>query len=176
MEQTIRSIKIYQGRSLKLRVDTVDLPNKKYANREIVEHPNAVSIIAKTDDGNYVFVRQYRKAIESDLLELPAGKIERNEDIDMAAHRELKEETGYVANQMDYLGSMYPSPWLSDQIIYVYFASELTLKERDLDEDEYIDVEVLSKEEVEKYLVNNELFDGKTMTSLLYYKNLKGEL
>lgn len=176
MEQTIRSNKIYQGKSLNLRVDTVELPNKKYANREIVEHPNAVSIIAKTDTGDYVFVKQYRKAIESDLLELPAGKIERNEDIDNAAHRELREETGFEAGKMEFLGSMYPSPWLSDQIIYVYIATELILKERDLDEDEYIDVEILSKNKVEEYLKSNLLFDCKTMTSLLYYKNLKGEL
>lgn len=176
MEQTIRSNRVYNGKSLNLRVDTVELPNKKYANREIVEHPNAVSIIAKTNDNKYVFVKQYRKAIEQDLLELPAGKIERNEDIEAAAYRELREETGYVAETMEFVGSMYPSPWLSDQTIYVYLASGLELHERDLDEDEYIDVILLDEKGVKEYIDNNILFDSKTMTSLLYYKYMKGEL
>lgn len=98
-EKTMKSEKIYEGKILSVRVDMVELPDKKYSKREIVEHPGAVAIVALTDDNEIVLVKQFRKATETVLFEIPAGKLEINEQPEECAIRELKEETGLEAKK-----------------------------------------------------------------------------
>src|SRR5690554_4052188 len=109
-EKTMKSDKLYEGKLLNLRVDTVELPDKKYSKREVVEHPGGVGIVPITEDNCIILVKQYRKAIEKFLLEIPAGKLELNEEPRETALRELKEETGYEANKLEYLLDFYTSP------------------------------------------------------------------
>ena len=106
-EKTMKSERIYEGKILNLRVDTVELPDKKYSKREIVEHPGAVAIIAITKDKKLVMVKQYRKAVEDFLWEIPAGKLEVNEEPKETAIRELREETGYEAKKLSYITEFY---------------------------------------------------------------------
>src|SRR5690606_33541820 len=97
-EKTVASEKIFDGKIISLRVDDVELPDGKPAKRELIDQPGAVAVIAITDEGKLVLVEQYRKALNRSIIEIPAGKIEPGEDIEVTALRELEEETGYGAN------------------------------------------------------------------------------
>ena len=167
----MKSEKIYEGRILTLRVDTVELPNKKYSKREIVEHSGGVAIVAITDQGEVVLVRQYRKALEDFLLELPAGKLEYDEDPLECAIRELKEETGYSSENIELLCETYPSPGFSKEKIYIYLARDLQQGDQQLDEGEYLEVEKLDIKKVFHMVNTNELTDGKTITGILMAQN-----
>src|SRR5690554_6437355 len=116
-EKTMKSDKLYEGKMLNLRVDTVELPDKKYSKREIVEHPGGVAVIPIVDNDSLILVKQYRKAVEKFLLEIPAGKVEINEEPRVTAIRELKEETGYSTDKMEYLMEFYTSPGFTNEKI-----------------------------------------------------------
>lgn len=167
----MKSEKIYEGRILTLRVDTVELPNKKYSKREIVEHSGGVAIVPLTDEGEIVLVRQYRKALEDFLLEVPAGKLEYGEDPLECAIRELKEETGYTSENIELLCETYPSPGFSKEKIYIYLARNLREGEAQLDEGEYLEVEKLNIDKVLTMVKTNQLTDGKTITGILMAQN-----
>ena len=107
-ETTVSSDLIYTGKTLQLRVDTVEVPNKGYQKREIIEHKGVVAIVAITNDNKIVLVKQYRKAVEKELFELPAGKMETGETPLDCAIRELKEETGYRADSLKLIHKYYP--------------------------------------------------------------------
>ena len=109
-EVTVKSDKIYEGKVINLKVDTVELPDKRYSKREIVEHSGGVGIIAITEEDNIVLVKQYRKAIGKTILEIPAGKLELMEEPKGTAKRELEEETGYISDELKYLTEFYPTP------------------------------------------------------------------
>ena len=114
-ETTVSSDLIYIGKNIQLRVDTVEVPNKGYKKREIIEHKGAVGIVAITNEKKIVLVKQYRKAIEKELYELPAGKMEIGETPLECAIRELKEETGYSTDNMKLIHKFYPTPGFSNQ-------------------------------------------------------------
>ena len=133
IEKTMKSERIYDGKILNLRVDTVELPDKKYSKREIVEHPGAVAIIAVNEMNELIIIRQYRKAIDRVLLEIPAGKLELNEEPIESAKRELKEETGYIADKIEYVMEFYTSPGFSNEKIYLFLAQGLNEGEQELD-------------------------------------------
>ena len=137
-EKTISSDRVYTGKTISLRVDTVEIPNRGYKKREIVEHNGAVGIIAITPENKVVLVKQYRKAIEKELWEIPAGKIEPGENPKESAIRELKEETGYSAQSMKLLHKFYTSAGFSNQKIYIYLAENLTPGKQNFDDDEFI--------------------------------------
>ncbi|NLJ97918.1 MAG: NUDIX hydrolase [Tissierellia bacterium] len=166
-EKTMKTDKIYEGKMVNLRIDTVELPDKKYSKREIVEHPGSVGIIPITDDGSMVLVRQFRKPIEKNLLEIPAGKIEINEEPKETALRELSEETGYMANKMEYLFEFYTSPGFSDEKIYLFLATDLLKGEANPENDEYIEVEKLKIEDLVDMVEKGEINDSKTIISIL---------
>ena len=140
-EKTMKSDKLYEGKLLNLRVDTVELPNKKYSKREVVEHPGGVAVIPITEDNCIVLVKQYRKAVERFLLEIPAGKLELNEEPRQTAQRELKEETGFEARKLEYLLEFYTSPGFSNEKIYLFLASDLIEGETNPDAGEFVEVE-----------------------------------
>ncbi len=109
-EKTVDSRLIYEGRIIRVKEDTVRLHNGNLAKRELVEHPGGVGVVAYTPEGNIIFVRQFRKPYEEEVLEIPAGKLEPGEDHGLCGRRELEEETGFQAQRFDYLGGFYPSP------------------------------------------------------------------
>ena len=140
-EKKLSSEKIFDGRILHIRRDTVELPDGAQSTREVVDHPGGVCVLALDDEGRVLLVRQFRYPYEKVLTEIPAGKLEYGEDPEKAALRELREETGAVPGKFRSLGELYPSPGYCGEIIRLYLAQELTFGETALDEDEFLDVE-----------------------------------
>lgn len=171
-EQTISSDKVYTGRVISLRVDTVEVPQKGYKKREIVEHPGAVAIVAITPDKKIVLVKQFRKAIEKAIWEIPAGKLEQCENPKDCAMRELEEETGYIAKNLKLIHKFYTSAGFSNQKIFIYLATELEKGNQKLEDGEFLDVYEIELNEVYDMLEKNEIEDAKTSIGLLLIKQL----
>jgi len=165
-EKTLRSEKKYNGKVLNLRVDTIKTFEGGESTREIIEHPGAVAIIAITNDNKIVMVKQYRKPVEEALLEIPAGKIEKDEEHSKTARRELKEETGYDAEHIELLFSYYSSPGISTEKIYLYLAKQLTSGETDFDDNEHIDTEEYSIGDLLEMINCGDIKDGKTIIGI----------
>ena len=171
-ETTVSSDLIYTGKTIQLRVDTVEVPNRGYQKREIIEHKGAVAILAITKENKVVLVKQFRKAIEQEIYELPAGKIEIGETPLDCAYRELKEETGYSANSMKLIHKYYPTPGFSNQLVFIYLAKDLIPGEKQLEEDEFLEVYEVDLETAYKMVYENEICDSKTVIGLLLSKEL----
>lgn len=168
-EDTISSERIYEGKILNLRRDIVHVHSGQESFREIVEHNGGVAIAAVTKEGKMVLVRQYRKAAGKVLLEVPAGKIEKGEEdhLLLAAVRELKEETGYTAGQMTFMNFFYTSVGYSTEIIYLYFAENLSPGETNFDEHEAIETEEYGIEELKEMIGAGAICDAKTISAIL---------
>lgn len=162
-EKTMKSERIYDGKILNLRVDTVELPNKKYSKREVVEYSGAVGIVAINDKNEIVLVKQYRKPIEKFLLEIPAGKLEINEEPRETALRELKEETGYTTNNLEYLLEFYPSPGMATSKIHIFLARDLVPGESDEDDGEFLEVIHMDLDELIRKINRGDILDSKTL-------------
>ena len=167
-EKTMKSEKIYEGKIINLRVDTVELPDKKYSKREIVEHPGSVAIVAINNEGDMILVKQFRKAVEKNLLEIPAGKIEINEEPRETALRELYEETGYSAKKIDYLFEFYTSPGFSNEKMYLFLATELVEGKAEPENGEYIEIEKINIEDLMDMILRGEITDSKTIIGIYY--------
>lgn len=165
-EKRIASTRVFEGRVIKVRVDDVALPTGKRVTREVIEHPGAVAVIAIRKDRSVVMVRQYRHAAGKVLLEIPAGKLDKNEDPDSCASRELVEETGYKAAVIRKLASVYTTPGFTDEIIHIYLAEDLSQAEQNTDEDEFIDIEYYSPEQLKELIKAGHIEDAKTMLGL----------
>lgn len=166
-EKTMKTDKLYEGKIINLRVDTVELPDKKYSKREIVEHPGSVGIIAIIDD-SLLMVRQFRKAVEKNLLEIPAGKMEINEEPRETALRELHEETGYRAERIEYLCEFYTSPGFTDEKIYLFLASDLVQEDLEVETNEYIELEKIKIDELMEMVEKGEITDSKTIIGIFH--------
>lgn len=170
-EKRVNSRKIYDGAILNVRVDTVTA-KKGHAHREIIEHNGAVAAVALTEDDRVIMVRQYRYAVDDVVLELPAGKIDRGEtDPEAAMVRELKEETGYTAGSVKYLGCISPSVAYTEEVIHLYLMTELTEGEQSLDEDEALEVELMPFDEVCEMAASGKLIDAKTIAGVFMAKH-----
>ncbi|MEH7414812.1 NUDIX hydrolase [Neobacillus drentensis] len=169
-EKTIKSEEIFSGKIISLHLQDVELPNGKHSKREIIKHPGAVAIIAVTHENKVVMVEQYRKALERTIVEIPAGKLEKGEEPEICARRELEEETGYECSSLELLTSFYTSPGFADEIVHVYVAKGLTKKEdaAALDEDEFVNLEELTLEEALGYVKEQKIFDAKTIFAVQY--------
>jgi len=174
-EKTIRTKPIFNGNIIDVQVDDVLLPDGKTSTREIVKHPGAVALIPVTDDGKIIFVEQYRKPLERTIIEIPAGKIEKDEAPDVTAIRELEEETGYTTDKVEYITSFYTSPGFANEIIHIYFSDQLNQLQEKVqgDEDEFVEIHLLTLEEAENYVTEQKIYDAKTMYAITYLK-LKG--
>lgn len=171
-EKTTKTEKIFDGKIISVQVDDVLLPDGNKSKREIVKHPGAVAIIPVTSDGKIIFVEQYRKPLERSIIEIPAGKIEPNEDPTVTAIRELEEETGYTTKSIQHISSFYTSPGFADELIHLYYTEELIQLEEMVqgDEDEFIQLMTLTLEEAEQYIVEKKIYDAKTMLAIQYVK------
>ncbi|MCK4476825.1 MAG: NUDIX hydrolase [Methanophagales archaeon] len=166
-EKTIESEQIYNGKVVQLRVDTVSLPDGRTKKREIVVHPGAAAIVALMNDGEdkeVLLVEQYRKAVESKTLEIPAGTLEEGESPEECARRELIEETGFQASKMDTLTEFYPSPGFSSEIIHILKASGLR-KVSDVEAE--LPIRFVRLSELLMKIRNGEIKDGKTVIGVL---------
>ena len=167
-EKTLKCSNIYQGKILDLQELLVDLPNGKTAKREIVRHSGAVAIIAYKDKNTVLLVEQYRKAVEKTILEVPAGKIEKGEDILLCGMRELEEETGYKSDKFTYLGKIITSPGFCDELIYIYKAENLYKGNDTLgDEDEFINIHEINTGDIKKMIKEGIIEDAKTICAFM---------
>lgn len=173
MEETVDSRIIYEGRIIRVKEDTVRLHNGNLAKRELVEHPGGVGIVAYTPEGTIIFVRQFRKPYEEEVLEIPAGKLEPGEDHCLCGKRELEEETGFQAQQFMYLGGFYPSPGYCGEVIHLYYADGLTPGKTHPDPDEFVDVLEFSPEQVEHMIQIGEIKDMKTIVGYFLSKKVR---
>ena len=167
-ERQTASELIFDGKILHLYRDDIALPDGKPAERELIRHIGAVCVIPVTDDGLVVMERQYRYPVDEVILEIPAGKLDtKDEDHEEAARRELEEETGYHAKELIPLGKFYPACAYSDETIWMYLAKGLEKGNRHLDEDEFLDVELIPLQDLVKQVLAGEIPDAKTQIAIL---------
>lgn len=156
----------YQGRAFSIRRDQVRLPDGRAASLDIVEHVGSVVILPLDDDGRLLFVRQYRHAARLDLLELPAGTLNGDEAPDTCARREVREETGMAAGQLEYLGGFYLAPGYSTEYMHVYLATGLYADPLEADADEFLSVEKVPVQEALGLPAKGLLPDAKSLAAL----------
>ena len=174
METTVESRVEFEGRILRVRVDKVRLPDGRVTSREIAEHGASVCIVPVDSQGNVLLVRQYRKPVEDQLLEVPAGGVEPGESPLEAAVRELQEEVGFAAREIQLLSSFWISPGWCTEFMSAYLATELEPASLPADYDENIAVVPVPLSEVEGLMRSGEIKDLKSIASLLLAVKLLG--
>ncbi len=172
-EKTLKTDVIYEGKIITVHVDDVELPDGTKAKREIVEHSGGVCVAALTDNDELLFVRQYRYPYKRELLELPAGKLEKGENPLEAGIRELEEECGVIAEKVFSLGTLYPTVAYCSEIIYLYGAVGLRSTEQHLDMGEFLSVEKKPLDEAVRMVMDGEISDSKTVALVLKIAKLK---
>ncbi len=168
MEKTLSSQLIYDGRALKLRVDTVQMPSGKETTREVVEHDNCVAIIAIADD-NVLLVKQFRQAVGKELLEIPAGGIESGEDPVATVRRELQEETGYLPRKVERLGGFYSTPGYCTEYLYLYLATDLIPSQLYAEDTESIKLDKVPISQISSLITSGSICDAKSIAGLLTF-------
>lgn len=171
-ETLVRHINGYNGLITNTTLDRVMLQNGEHTLREVVEHPGGVTVIPIDDEGYVYCVRQFRYPMLEHLLEVPAGKLEKEEEPLQCAERELSEETGISASEFTYLGKVYPSPGFCREILYIYMATGLTFGAPHPDRNEFLDVEKVHIDELVRLVMNNDITDAKTVIAVLKAKNI----
>lgn len=166
-EKTIETAQIFDGKVVKLFVDKAQLENGEVVTREVIKHPGGVCVVPLDENGNVLFVRQYRYPHHQVMLEIPAGKLEWGESHHDCGLRELREETGCTCDRYTYLGSLVPTPAYCGEIIHMYLAEGLHYGAQDLDEDEFLDIERIPLQKAAEMVMNNEIPDAKTQLAIL---------
>jgi ADP-ribose pyrophosphatase len=165
MPKTIASELFYEGRIFDLRIDTIREGDIEY-KREVVVHRGSAVIVPVFEDGTVALVRQYRHAAEKYLLEIPAGSLERDEDPKTCAHRELEEEIGYKAENLELISEFYVSPGFLTEKMFVFLANGLTKTKQNLEIDELIEIERLPLSKALALIHNGQIEDAKTIIGL----------
>ncbi len=171
-EVTLSTEPIFDGKVIRVQVDTVRLPNGETGKREIVRHNGAVAVLAIHND-RMIVVDQYRQPLGRTQIEIPAGKLEPGEDPADAIARELKEETGYTAKELKLLYSFYTSPGFADELIHLYLADELEQGEAQLDEDEFLEMSAITLEEAYEQIRTGRISDAKTIMAVQAWHLIK---
>ncbi len=165
--------KILQAHIFTAYRDEVVLEHGKPTYREYIDRGDGASAILPVDnDGNLIFVRQYRHGARELILEIPAGMLEKDEDPKIAALRELEEETGHKANDIFYMTKMYGLVGFCNEIIYIYYAKNLEITAQNLDPDEFVTIEKYSLEQAMVMIFSGEIVDSKTMIAVMMYNEL----
>ena len=166
-EKTLKDTTVFDGHLIRVHVDDVELDNGMVAKREIVSHPGGVSVAILTEKNELLFVKQFRCPYQEELLELPAGKLEKGEDPFEAVKREQMEETGTTGENYISLGNLYPSPGYCGEIIRIWACRVAQKGEMHLDEDEFLEVERIPLDKAVEMVLNNEIPDSKTQVGIL---------
>lgn len=172
-ETQLESELVYDGGFIKVRKDRARMPDGSVSTREYIEHPGAVAVLAELPDGKLLMERQFRYAARREFIEIPAGKIDHQEDILRTAQRELLEETGYVASEWMHLTTAWPCIGYADERIEYFLARGLEHKGRQLDDGEFLDVFELALEEALEWVRQGRINDGKTIVGLFWLEKLR---
>ncbi len=168
-EKTLKSRSIFKGRAFNVRVDTVIDASGEETTREIVEHTECVAVVPVDTNGEILLVRQYRKAIEKELLEIPAGGIEPGEDPESAVKRELQEEIGYLPGRVEKLGGYYSSPGFCTEFLYLYLAQDLSVSQLYAEDTLAIHIVRVKPNQIRRLIRSGEICDSKSVAGLLQY-------
>ncbi len=166
-EKTIDSTGVFNGKFINLKVDRVELPDGKESSREVVFHPGAAVVAALTEQNEIVLIRQFRYAVGEVLWELPAGKLEKDEDPLECAKRELAEETGFGAREWQCLSVFFTTPGFSNEVLYLYLASDLYQDQREADSEEFIELHKIPYSKALSMVMSGEIKDAKTIIGIL---------
>lgn len=172
-EQTEETQGIFSGKIISVHTDTVTLVDGTEAQREVVDHPGGVAVVGLTENNEVLMVRQFRYPYKEIIYEIPAGKLEKGEDIRQAGIREFHEECGAEAQNFEALGEIYPTPGYCSEIIHLFYATDLTFTQQELDDDEYLDVIKMPLGECVAKIMSGEIKDAKTIVGILKLKELK---
>ena len=169
MEKQLESRRLYEGRIVSVRVDRVQLPSGRETTREVVEHPGAVAVLPVNVDGSILLVRQFRYAVNRELLEVPAGTREPDESAVECALREIEEEVGVRAGSLERMATFYISPgWCNEEMV-IFRATNLQDARINPDDDEVIDVVQVAPDQIPGLIGGGEVADAKTITALLLH-------
>ena len=168
-EETLSSRLIYDGRAVKLRVDTVRMADGRETKREIVEHIDCVAIVAVDADDNVLLVKQFRKPIGKELLEIPAGGIDPGEDPVAAVHREMQEETGYLPRKVERLGGFYSTPGYCTEYLHLYLAADLVPSQLHAEDTESIRLIPVPISQILGLITSGRICDAKSIAGLLLF-------
>jgi ADP-ribose pyrophosphatase len=171
-ETEVESTEAWRGKFLRVNFDQVRLPDGRIASREYLLHPGAVMVVPMFDDGRVVLERQYRYPVRKTFIEFPAGKIDPGEDPLVCGQRELLEETGYVASRWDRLGEIHNAIGYSNERIELWLARGLELKERKLDEGEFLDVFIAPLSELLDAIHAGRVTDVKTIVGAYWAERI----
>lgn len=175
-EKTITRKEIFHGKIIDVALDEVRLPDGQTAQRELVFHPGGVGVLALTDENKIVLVKQFRKPLEQVIFEIPAGKIDPGEGRhpEETGARELEEETGYRAESMEHLVSMYLSPGFANELLHVYYAKNIKKVDNPLaqDDDEVLEVYEWTLAEAKQAIQEKTICDAKTIFAIQYWELL----
>lgn len=167
-ETLINSEISYQGYFLKVKKDTVQLPDGSISTRESILHPGASAVVPYLGDGQFLMIEQYRTPLQQTYLEFPAGKIDPNEKPEETAIRELKEEAGCACTSLEFLTEIHPVIGYSNEIIYLYLAKGLSIGEQSLDQGEFIKTLQISASDLQKKIWSHQIPDVKTQIAALW--------
>lgn len=171
MKRVNRELK-YQGSIIPVYSDTIELPNGKLVEWDYIDHLGAAAVVPVLEDGRIVVVRQFRNTLDRITLELPAGKKDVKDEPGLeCAKRELEEETGYTSESLEWLVDICSWVAFTNEIIEVFVATDLKQSEQHLDEDEFVDVEAYTVEELKTMIFNGDIVDSKTITGVLAYES-----
>ena len=168
VEKQLKREEIFRGVALHVVRDEILLPNGKKSVREISLHNGAAAVIPILPDGRVIMERQFRYAHGKVMLEIPAGKLDTSDEPPLeGAKRELREETGAIAEKYTYLGAIAPSPALINEVIHIYMADGISFGECDLDDGEFLDIEYYTLDELYEMVMKGEITDAKTQIAIL---------
>ncbi|MDD4859006.1 MAG: NUDIX hydrolase [Dehalococcoidales bacterium] len=168
-EKRLSSRRIYEGRAINLRVDTVEKPGGQQTTRDIVEHADCIAVIPLDDEDNILLVRQYRTPVGKKLLEIPAGGIEPGEDPETAVRREMQEETGYYPQKVERLGGYYSAPGYSTEYLYLFLATGLKASKLFAEDTDEIEVVRVPAGEIRNMILCGDIDDSKSVAGLFTY-------
>ena len=172
-ENKISSEIIYQGRLLDIRRDVVRLPNGNTSTREWIKHPGAVCIIPRLPDDRIALIRQYRYPVQQEMIELPAGKLEENENPKDCAMREMEEEIGYHAEKITFLTHIHPAIGFADEVMWLYLAEDLIKTALNQDEDEFLELMPTPLDQAVQMVWDGKITDTKTIIGILWAERLQ---
>ena len=169
IEKTLSSQLIFDGRAVKLRVDTVQMADGRQTTREIVDHSDCIAVVAIDADNNALLVKQFRKPVEKELLEIPAGGINPGEDPEAAVRRELREETGYLPQKLERLGGFYSAPGYCSEYLHLYLATDLIPSQLFAEDTEEISLVRVPMAQILSLIASGSICDAKSIAGLLTY-------